>query len=768
VNVTSPGATLALAMMYLKSGNESVAARLAIPETHFLLDYVRPDLLMLRVVARSLVLWDNVEPTEAWALGQVPPAIRFSFERLLGGGSTAAAIRAASLAGVKHAGSSPHGSNRRRSTGNVNNTDEYELISSGADDSDDDNDASAEGRRTRDEGTEEEGLPAPPTPRSAIARRLNRPRAQSHDAVVSRRTGPPNPISRLRRRGNSMMSVRSRKSSVDEDSDGKPRRNTGVPVDEDAVRLAHANIVAGACFAIGLRFVGTAMRSAQQTIIRFVRHFSHLRTCESDDPRVPQRPDRSTLELCLGTCAISLALVMAGTGDLETLRILRALRFKMDETVRYGHHMAIGSAIGILFLGGGRMSFNNDNASIAALLTSFYPRFPLHTFDNQYHLQALRHLYVLAAEDRCLDAYDIDARSPCYLPIKVTLREDVAQYYNDKVVKSASEKLNTSLPVSLQNQPTVVDMVAPCLLPPMAWISRIQVASPRYWPIDIALDGEKNVAQKLAISAYRVLCVKRKVGHLSYLEDPQGVSSLLARPRLKLMQSKSGVDTHSSDFMRAFTADPHVLAFAKQFCSTASESSDEQEREFVEFCTATLYDCLTHEKPEMLNAMISLHQTPRAFKRSSHSFHLRNIKILMAFYADEGMRKLAQTVKPEQQPLIDYAFLVSLEDKFRMIFQVFDTNPRLLRDYLKTLEFPSSNLVSETIKKSDGAEEVLNPELLFATYLHLYGIPEASTLATMDLSKLSIETMPAFVTQYSTSIRPSALLKMVQALTMSH
>jgi hypothetical protein len=36
-----------------------VAARLSVPQTLFLLDYVRPDLLMLRVVARSLVLWTS-------------------------------------------------------------------------------------------------------------------------------------------------------------------------------------------------------------------------------------------------------------------------------------------------------------------------------------------------------------------------------------------------------------------------------------------------------------------------------------------------------------------------------------------------------------------------------------------------------------------------------------------------------------------------------------------------------------------------------------
>ena len=43
--------------------NEAVASGIALPDTHFLLDYSRPDTLMLKVLARSLILWDQVEPT---------------------------------------------------------------------------------------------------------------------------------------------------------------------------------------------------------------------------------------------------------------------------------------------------------------------------------------------------------------------------------------------------------------------------------------------------------------------------------------------------------------------------------------------------------------------------------------------------------------------------------------------------------------------------------------------------------------------------------
>ncbi len=37
---------------------------------------VRPDHVLLRVVARAMVLWDSVLPTRAWLLEQLPPLIQ--------------------------------------------------------------------------------------------------------------------------------------------------------------------------------------------------------------------------------------------------------------------------------------------------------------------------------------------------------------------------------------------------------------------------------------------------------------------------------------------------------------------------------------------------------------------------------------------------------------------------------------------------------------------------------------------------------------------
>lgn len=73
MDVTAPGATLALALVFLKSENASVAAQFRVPSTTYELHCVRPDLVALRVCARNLILWSSVSPTQAWLDEQLPP-----------------------------------------------------------------------------------------------------------------------------------------------------------------------------------------------------------------------------------------------------------------------------------------------------------------------------------------------------------------------------------------------------------------------------------------------------------------------------------------------------------------------------------------------------------------------------------------------------------------------------------------------------------------------------------------------------------------------
>jgi len=267
----------------------TIAKQLALPETSFGLDKVRPDFLFLSVVARSLVLWEQVEASPDWIEEQIPKFVRDFFIR-------------------------------------------------------------------------------------------------------------------LRKKINGDTEVEKCKSNVD----------------TKAMKEAHAFIVSGACFSLGLRFAGTSNELARDSVFAKVVELQKYRD-DSDPTSMRLRPQRPIIEMCIGSAAMALAMIMAGTGDLKTLRLLKMLRWRCDEGVKYGGHMAINAAVGLLFLGGGACTLGQEPEDIAALLAAFYPRFPSSVQDNQYHLQALRHLYALAVKQRSIEAVDVESGEKIFVPIQVSL-----------------------------------------------------------------------------------------------------------------------------------------------------------------------------------------------------------------------------------------------------------------------------------------------------------------------------------------------------------
>lgn len=192
---------------------------------------------------------------------------------------------------------------------------------------------------------------------------------------------------------------------------------------------------AGACLALGVRFAGTGNEQARQVI-----HHVLVNELLAIKPNIPEPPgnenaaiDRLQVEQCVSACALSLAAVMAGTGDVSTLKILRGLLKRVavptasnatlpstgsppTSSITYGSHCATSLALGWLFLSSGGMSFDNDLSSAGALIVALYPKWPVSTTDNRYYLQALRHMYVLAT--RCKE--DLDARQDDAWAVKGT------------------------------------------------------------------------------------------------------------------------------------------------------------------------------------------------------------------------------------------------------------------------------------------------------------------------------------------------------------
>lgn len=81
INLTSPAAALALGLMYLKTGRQDVADIMTIPDTVATLNLIQPNFLLVRTIARNLIMWENIRPTQKWLVDQIPKSIMDAMEK---------------------------------------------------------------------------------------------------------------------------------------------------------------------------------------------------------------------------------------------------------------------------------------------------------------------------------------------------------------------------------------------------------------------------------------------------------------------------------------------------------------------------------------------------------------------------------------------------------------------------------------------------------------------------------------------------------------
>ncbi|KAI5467092.1 putative 20S cyclosome subunit [Mariannaea sp. PMI_226] len=323
------GAVMAIALIYMKSDDQIVARKIDVPSSVLQFDYVRPDILLLRTVAKNLILWSKIEPTFAWIQKNLPGPYR-SRHRL-------------------------HTTNRLRSTD-----------------------------------------------------------------------------------------------------------------------LPFFSILAGLCFSIALRFSGSASPKVRDLLLHYLDQFMRITRIPSSNISVPDSSPpydeelaRTNARMCQDILALSASIVMAGTGDIPVLRRLRALHGRDDAETPYGSHLAAHLAVGALFLGCGTATFGTSDRAIAALLVAFYPIFPTNVMDNRSHLQALRHFWVLATEQRCLVTKDVLTGQPVSVPVQIKMR-------------------NSTSPES------VLSRTAPCLLPPLDQIASVStVCGPQFWDMELDFTDEQ-------------------------------------------------------------------------------------------------------------------------------------------------------------------------------------------------------------------------------------------------------------------------------------
>ncbi|KAG7200866.1 hypothetical protein KM043_003229 [Ampulex compressa] len=552
IDVTSPGATIALGLMYFNTGNRAVAEWMQAPDTQYLLDFVRPDFLLLRILAKSLILWNEIEPTKSWVSSHVP------------------------------------------------------------------------------------------------------------DIVFKYRLQKPTP---------------------------ELTQN----VDLETMNQAYCNIIAGACMALGLRYAGTANKNAFKTLYDYAQLFTAL-----SHKTIGELAGKSTIETSLNVILLSTAVVMAGTGDLEIMRICRHVRTRVgpaSSVVTYGSHLATHMALGLLFLGGGKYTLSNSPSAVAALIISLFPKFPTHSNDNRYHLQALRHLYVLAAEPRVILPKDIDSGRYCYATVNLTFENHV----------------------EAEGQQLVLQ--APCLLPQLCSLKRIELKDKRYW--NIVFEKSHNWQQlENILQKCDTLGVKQRAGCLPYIEDPHGFRSLVAQT---LTTENVIAWAARPEYVTSFTNDKTVLNIVKYFLqwpkedrlknedNSGSQSYSsltkissgylsqslndtsgnwseklevsemmEFERHFLNTFAIIIYECVIKDKVGLLPIWVNMIKCVEVIEKQPDSFSMWQIKLL----SSSMLRKI---YTEDSNPLLSEESVLAIRQRVALILDGWENDLKpIIKRYLTT------------------------------------------------------------------------------------
>ena len=283
-------------------------------------------------------------------------------------------------------------------------------------------------------------------------------------------------------------------------------------LDYETINQAYCNILAGASFVVGLRFAGTWNAAALSALTSLT-----ARLVAVSKRSLADLTGRAVVEQALCVLVLAQGLVMAGSGDLSVLRTCRMMRARVhtNTAVTYGSHMATHLALGLLFLGGGRLGLSQSPEAVAALLVALYPKFPTHSADNRYHLQALRHLYALAVEPRLVVARCSETGElvQCKLGLQY---QDTPQYRG----------------------PTI-ELAVPALLPALSALSTLTLAGPDHWTVSFRRSEDWAGLQTL-LSAGGGVAVQRKVGP----GLGEGVQWAMGREQLARLANTPGCTTY--------------------------------------------------------------------------------------------------------------------------------------------------------------------------------------------------------------------------------
>jgi anaphase-promoting complex subunit 1 len=216
----------------------------------------------------------------------------------------------------------------------------------------------------------------------------------------------------------------------------------------------------------------------------------------------------------------------------------------------------------------------------------------------RFHLQAFRHLYVLASEPRLLLSKDVDTGEFCYVPVEITLK--------------ANEHHNAY----------TFEQMAPCILPELNKIGELRILGPRHYPIRFKHSLDFDELRNILMSE---LLVKQRNGYFSYADDPKDEKAFNIRNFLN-----KAIIPHriTPQLLEKITNEEHVNLFAKMLnkpTTTNDNKLDAKINRLLKF----IYESVVQETFDFVGVMLLLDEEAKG-DVSSH--FIQQIKLLDGFY----------------------------------------------------------------------------------------------------------------------------------------
>lgn len=262
-----------------------------------------------------------------------------------------------------------------------------------------------------------------------------------------------------------------------------------------------------------------------------------------------------------------------------------------------------------------------------------------------YHLQALRHLYVLAVEPRLFLPRDIDTHQLCLCNISV-------------LELGATE---------LRRLP-----IAPCILPELSTLQKVIVDDENYWPVCFERSRNWHQLEK-ALELCAPIDIKKRTGCLSHLEDPDRLKSMLAQTLTMEQSICWQVDVND---LQQFASERLVKPFLARFLDTKGTQLSFLELSKRHQLMLLFYNAVVKDRMHLLPVYLTLYDVSSQWKflGGNPLFiallpHLQHVTKHMASNNDVWQVKLIDAYlgkNPGQHTLISVELIQMMQEIFKV------------------------------------------------------------------------------------------------------